>query len=270
MPMVSRPRSRFAPLAARPSAAAAALPVLLLLVVLLLTAGSAPLCAMAPDKAPQPQQKAASTAPADAHAAAAATSATGTASAAGATAATGGTAAASPSAPTKEQMMEMMMKLAQPGEHHKRLDGFAGKWKTSGKAWMDPGQPPTDFTGTTESTWLLGGRYLQSVHRGAFFGMPFEGRGIDGYDNATNEYFTTWMDNMGTGVMVFRGKCDDPCKVLTETSENFDAMAGKVTKTKMVTTSIDPDAYRFEMYMVGGGPEGKDLKVMELTAKREK
>jgi hypothetical protein len=260
MPMVSRPRSRFARFAARPSAAAT-LPALLLVVVLLLTAGSAPLSAMTPDKAPQPQQKAASTAPADAHAGAAANGATG---------ATGTAAAASPSVPTKEQMMEMMMKLAQPGEHHKRLDGFAGKWKTSGKTWMDPGQPPTDFTGTTESTWLLGGRYLQSVHKGAFVGMPFEGRGIDGYDNATNEYFTTWMDNMGTGVMVFRGKCDDPCKVLTETAEAFDPMQGKVTKTKTVTTSIDPDTYRFEMYMVGGGPEGKDLKVMELTAKREK
>jgi hypothetical protein len=173
-------------------------------------------------------------------------------------------------AAARKAQMDAYMKLAQPGEHHKRLDSFAGKWKVNGRSWFEPGKPPTDFTGSMESAWLLGGRYLQSVHKGQFFGMPFEGRAIDGYDNATNEYFSTWIDNMGTGVLVFRGKCDDPCRVLTETAEGFDPMAGKVMKTKEVTTFVDPDTYRFEMYMMAAAPDGKDLKVMELTAKRDK
>ena len=86
-------------------------------------------------------------------------------------------------------------------------------------------------------------------------------RAIDGYDNATHEYFSTWIDNFGTGVMVFRGTCEDPCKSLTETAEGFDPMAGKVMKTKEVTTFLDPDTYRFEMFMVGAAPDGKDVKV---------
>jgi hypothetical protein len=178
--------------------------------------------------------------------------------------------AAAQAGQAEAQMKEAMMKLAQPGEHHKRLDTFAGKWKVSGKSWFEPGKPPVEFAGSMESAWLLGGRYLQSVHKSQFFGMPFEGRAIDGYDNATNEYFSTWIDNMGTGVMVFRGKCDDPCKVLTETAEGFDPMSGKVMKSKEVTTFLDPDSYRFEMYMVAAAPDGKDVKVMELTAKRDK
>jgi hypothetical protein len=178
-----------------------------------------------------------------------------------------------PSAEAQAKMkadMDAMMKLAQPGEHHKRLDGFVGKWKVTGKSWMEPNQPATEFSGTVESSWLLGGRYLQSVHKAAFFGMPFEGRSIDGYDNATHEYFSTWIDNMGTGVMLFKGTCDDPCKVLTETGEGFDPMSGKMMKTKEVTTYVDPDTYRFEMYTVGGAPDGKDVKVMELVGKRDK
>lgn len=180
---------------------------------------------------------------------------------------------AAPSAEAQAKMkadMDAMMKYAQPGEHHKRLDGFAGKWKVTGKSWMDPSQQATEFTGTVESTWLLGGRYLQSVHKAAFFGMPFEGRSIDGYDNGTHEYFSTWIDNMGTGVMVFRGTCEDPCKVLTETAEGFDPISGKMMKTKEVTTYVDPDTYRFEMYVVGSTPDGKDVKVMELVGKRDK
>jgi hypothetical protein len=166
--------------------------------------------------------------------------------------------------------MEAYMKLAQPGEHHKRLGSFAGKWKVTGKSWMEPGAPPTEFTGTMEASWMLGGRYLQSVHKSSFFGMPFEGHEIDGYDNATHEYFSTWMDTMGTGVMVFRGTCEDPCKALTETAEYFDPMAGKAVKTKSVTTWVDPDTYRYEMYTVGAAADGKDAKVMELVGKRDK
>jgi hypothetical protein len=169
--------------------------------------------------------------------------------------------------------MEAYAKLAQPGEHHKQLGNLVGKWKVAGKSWMAPGQPPVEMNGTTETSWILGGHYLQEVHKSSFMGQPFEGRSIDGYDNTTHDYFSTWIDSMGTGVMLFRGSCDDPCKVLTEVAEGPDPMTGKVMKTKIVTTFVDHDTYRYEMYMVGMTPDGQDakvVKVMELTAKRQK
>jgi len=165
--------------------------------------------------------------------------------------------------------MEAYMKLAQPGEHHKHLGQLAGKWKTSGQIF-NPGQPPVDMSGTMEASWILGGRYLQELHTGSFMGQPFEGRSLDGYDNIAKEYFSTWVDNMGTGVMVFHGSCDDPCKVMTSTAEGPDPMSGKVVKTKTVTTFVDPDTYRFEMYMLGAGKDGQDTKVMEMTGTRVK
>ena len=163
--------------------------------------------------------------------------------------------------------MDAYMKLAQPGEHHKRLGHLAGKWKTSGQMFS-PGQPALEMTGTMEASWILGGRYLQELHTGSFMGQAFEGRSLDGYDNIAKEYFSTWVDNMGTGVMVFHGSCDDPCKVMTSTAEGPDPMTGKVVKTKTVTTFVDPVTYRFEMYTVGGGKDGQDMKVMEMTGKR--
>jgi hypothetical protein len=166
--------------------------------------------------------------------------------------------------------MEAYAKLAQPGEHHKYLGNLAGKWKVTGKTWMAPGQPPMEMSGTTEASWILGGRYLQEVHKSSFMGQPFEGRSIDGYDNTSKDYFSTWIDSMGTGVMLFRGSCDDPCKVLTQVAEGPDPMSGKVMKTKTVVTFVDRDTYRFEMYMVGAGPDGQDAKVMETTARRAK
>jgi len=165
--------------------------------------------------------------------------------------------------------MDAYMKLAQPGEHHKRLGHLAGKWKTTGQMFS-PGQPAIEMTGTMEASWILGGRYLQELHTGSFMGQAFEGRSLDGYDNIAKEYFSTWVDNMGTGVMVFHGSCDDPCKVMTSTAEGPDPMTGKVMKTKTVTTFVDPDTYRFEMYTVGAGKDGQDTKVMDMTGKRVK
>jgi hypothetical protein len=226
-------KSRVARFAALPSAGAALVALLALAVPLSFTARSL--------HAADPQPQAAAPAPAP--------------------------SAADAQAKAKAEM-EAYMKLIQPGEHHKHLGNLAGKWKTSGKM-MTPGQPPIEMGGTMEASWILGGRYLQELHTGSFMGQPFEGRSLDGYDNMTKEYFSTWVDNMGTGVMVFRGSCDDPCKVLTETAEGPDPMTGNVVKSKNVTTFVDPDTYRFEMYMVGAGKDGQDTKIMEMIAKRQ-
>ncbi len=167
-------------------------------------------------------------------------------------------------------MMEAYEALAKPGEHHKRLDGLVGKWNVTGKTWMVPGQPAVEMHSTTEASWVLGGHYVQERHQGSFFGMPFEGMAIDGYDNVKHEYFSNWYDNMGTGVEHFTGSCDDPCRTLTLVAEGIDPMTGKSSRTRETTTFVDQDTYHFEMYMVGAGPDGKDVKVMELDAKRAK
>ncbi len=171
------------------------------------------------------------------------------------------------SADAMKAMMDAYSKAAQPGEQHKRLAVMAGKWKVTGKSWMGPGGA-TEFNSTTEASMMMGGRYLNETHKGSFMGQPFEGRGVEGYDNGAHEYFTTWFDNMGTGVMILRGTCDDPCKVLTETGDEVDPASGKKTTSKQVITFIDNDTYHTEMYMVGAGPGGQDLKVMDMTSKR--
>jgi hypothetical protein len=174
-----------------------------------------------------------------------------------------------PSAADTKAMMDAYAQASQPGEHHKRLDTLIGKWTVTGKAWMGPGAA-SEVNGTMEASWLLGGRYVQEIHRSTFMGQPFEGRSIDGYDAASQEYFGTWIDTMGTGVEVFRGTCDSPCKVMTETAEAVDPVTHKKEKSREVITFVDPDTYRTEMYMVGAGPGGQDLKVMEMTARRVK
>ena len=100
--------------------------------------------------------------------------------------------------PTDMQaMMGVYTKLATPGEPHKLLASMAGSWNTKTKSWMEPNKPPTESIGSCEQKMLLGGRFLQQECTGDMMGQPFTGIGVNGYDNHTRKYVSTWMDSMG-------------------------------------------------------------------------
>src|SRR6187549_847720 len=84
--------------------------------------------------------------------------------------------------------------------------------------WMSPGAPPQESTGTSENKWVLGGRFVQQSHEGNFMGQPFSGVGYTGYDNFKKKYVGTWMDTMGTMIMVSQGSADATGKTLSMTS----------------------------------------------------
>src|SRR5689334_22239372 len=97
--------------------------------------------------------------------------------------------------------MEAMMKAGAPGDAHKKLDSLVGSWDATVKTWMQPGAP-MESHGTSQNTWVLGGRWVEERFTGDFMGMPFNGVGYTGYDNIKKQYVGTWMDNMSTSVMV--------------------------------------------------------------------
>ena len=164
--------------------------------------------------------------------------------------------------------MEAMQKAGTPGEPQKRLARLAGDWTFTNKMWMDPSQPPQEAGGTMHGEVLFGGRYVEHTWKGDFMGMPFEGRGTDAYDNVGKQYVSSWIDNMGTGIMYQTGSCDDAGKVCTYTGEVWDPMTGKKCTMKSVITWLDDNTFKNEMYS-NNNPEGKEMKMMEITAKRK-
>jgi hypothetical protein len=164
--------------------------------------------------------------------------------------------------------MEAMQKAMTPGEPQKRLARLAGDWTFTNKMWMDPNQPPSEFSGTMHGEVLFGGRYVEHHWKGDFMGMPFEGRATDAYDNVGKQYVSSWIDNMGTGIMHQTGSCDDAGKVCTYSGEVWDPMTGKKCTMKSVITWIDDNTFKNEMYS-DNNPEGKEMKMMEITAKRK-
>jgi hypothetical protein len=171
-----------------------------------------------------------------------------------------------PAQPSQAEM-EAMMKAMSPGENHKHLNRSVGDWTTVMKVFPGPGQPPMESTGTMHSEWILDGRYVQSIYKGSMMGMPFEGRGVDGYDNMSKQYVSTWIDNMGTGIMYSTGTCDAGCKTLTTSGDMIDPMSGQKMTIRFVVTY--PDDKTFVLNMYGKDASGTEMPMMEMTAKKK-
>ncbi len=163
--------------------------------------------------------------------------------------------------------MQKMMELATPGPEHQALGKLVGDWKTSIKMWMGPGDP-TVTEGKSTYAWILGGRYLESHHTGQMGGMPFEGMEIDGYDRAQKQYFSTWIDNMGTGMMNMTGQPATNGKGIDLAGSMFDPTQMKNVPVREEVRWSDDTDYVMSMYVQMSGPDGqnKEMKVMELTA----
>ncbi len=114
----------------------------------------------------------------------------------------------------------------------------------------------------------MGGRYLQEDFKGTMMGGPFEGMGITGFDNLKKAYVGSWVDNMGTGVTTSEGTYDAAKKTITCTSQCPDAMMTKYVPDRMVTTLVDANTHKMEMY--GPDKSGKEFRCMEITYTRAK
>ncbi len=64
--------------------------------------------------------------------------------------------------------MQEYLKLMQPGEAHKRLQSYVGKWDTVTKIWMGgPGTEAMESTGTSAFKSVLSGRWVMEEHAGS-------------------------------------------------------------------------------------------------------
>jgi len=152
-----------------------------------------------------------------------------------------------------------------PGDTHAMLAKSDGMWNTALKMWMEPGKPPTESKGTAENKMILGGRYQQSTYKGDFMGMPFEGQGTLAYDNKRKVFINSWIDNMGTGIMIMEGKWNAAAKTINFTGKQTDPLTGAMMPCRETFKIIDDNTQMMTMWCT---QKGKEMKTMEITFTR--
>jgi len=171
-------------------------------------------------------------------------------------------------APSQDEMMKQMMEIGTPGPEQAQLAKYVGEFTAEVSMWMDPSQPPSKSTGKLKNEMVLGGRYLMGNYEGEFMGKPFHGMSCTGYDKGKKKYFSGWIDDMSTGCMMTEGEADASGKKLTLSGECYCPQTNGMMTMRQVMTMVDDDHMKFEMY--GPGPDGKEMKHMEIVYTRVK
>ena len=167
--------------------------------------------------------------------------------------------------------MKNWMAYMTPGEVHGMLAKSNGTWTGTSTMWMASGAPPMTSNVTAVNKMVLGGRYQTSAIKGDMMGQPFEGMSTLAYDNFRKVFISTWVDNMGTGLMKMEGAWNDATKSITFTGKMVDPSrgTGEECDFKEVFTIVDDNNQKMEMY--GPDPQtGKEFKTMELKMTRKK
>jgi hypothetical protein len=188
-------------------------------------------------------------------------------------------AAANPAAggPPSSEDMQKMMELSKLNENHKLLTDSVGSWSYTVKMWMngDSSSKPDISKGTATRKAIMDGRFVvmdvtskmdMPGPDGKPKSMTFKGHGLEGYDNVKKKFVGTWMDNMGTGIMMSEGDYDPATKTFTYNSE-MEPMPGMKTAVREVLKITDKNHMTFEWYENRGG---QDVKTMQIDYTRNK
>lgn len=170
--------------------------------------------------------------------------------------------------PDSAAMAKAWQDFMTPGDMHKWLEQTNGSWDVEISHWMDPAAPPQKSKATYTQSSTMGGRYVVGKFKGTAFGQPMEGSSTMGYDNAKKIFVSTWLDNLGTGIVYMTGTYDDKTKTLNLKGFQTDPVTGKDSNIREEMTMIDNDSYSMAMY--GDGYDGKEMKFMEGLYKRRK
>jgi hypothetical protein len=167
----------------------------------------------------------------------------------------------------QQEMMKKWQAFMTPGEFHQQLAYYVGDWTYTGKSWMAPGTPATPTSGSARGKMILGGRYLMQEYEGESMGMTFQGIGTTAFDNFLKEFHSVWVDSLGTGIFLSKGKPGDG-KTREETGTMADIVTGENVTMRNVFTILGPDSYKMEMY--NSSKSIPEYKSMEMVFTRKK
>ncbi|MDQ6622941.1 MAG: DUF1579 domain-containing protein [Verrucomicrobiota bacterium] len=178
--------------------------------------------------------------------------------------------------PSEAEMMKMMMEMSKLNDNHKLLASLDGNWTYTVKFWMngDPTSKPDESKGTATRKSIMGGRYVvmnvsgkmqMPGPDGKMKDVDFTGMGTEAYDNAKQKFVGTWLDSMGTGIMMSEGTYDAASKTFTYTGD-YEMAPGVKQQIRETLKLNDKNHMAMEWFEDRGG---KEVKTMEIDYARK-
>lgn len=168
-----------------------------------------------------------------------------------------------------EEDMKACMIAGTPGKMHEHLTRGVGKWRGRTTMWMAPDVEPTAGECTSTVTALMDGRYVRIEMSGEMPGMgPYSGMGLYGFDNVSQKFVSSWIDNHSTGIGRGVGELSEDGKTLTWKFTFNCPLTKKPAVLREIETVTGPDSRKLETY--GTDPKsGREFKMMIIELTRQ-
>ena len=166
-------------------------------------------------------------------------------------------------------MMAKMVELTKTGEKHAFLGKLIGTWDTEMRFTMPgmEGMPPEK--GTSEVSWLIEGRWLQTQGTGSMMGRPMQNFSVMGYDTFKQSFRVMMVNSIDNAMLVSEGDLTQDEKVLITYGTLDEYLTGEHDKmVKYVWRFLSEDEHVLEVHDLPIGET--NTKVFEIRAKRRK
>lgn len=173
-----------------------------------------------------------------------------------------------PPMPDSATMQKNFQAFMTPGAMHKMMAAWNGTWNGEVTMWMAPGAPEEKSKTVAVNKMVMNGLYEESIHTGNMMGMPFNGKSTMGYDNHRKEFVNTWIDNMGSGIMVLRGPWDEGTKTMNLKGKSTDPATMAEVEMRETFKVVDDNTQVMDMFVMM--PNGTEFKTMSIKFTRKK
>lgn len=154
-----------------------------------------------------------------------------------------------------------------PSQYHEKMALEVGTWEEKITIWSGPFDTnPSSATITSTTDMILNGLFQETIHKGKVMGMDFEGKSTLAYDNATKMYISTWIDNMGSTILVMKGNYDKSTKKIMMEGQAMDPVYKKNKTIREEISFINENEQKIEMF--DATPEGKPYKSKSIIRTR--
>lgn len=166
--------------------------------------------------------------------------------------------------------MQACIAAGTPGKMHEWLGTHAGVWNGKTQMFMAPGAEAMKSDCVQTITSIMDGRYVKGEMKGDMPGMgPFSGLGFTGFDNVSQKFVGTWLDNHSTGIMSGVGELSKDGKTMNWVFTFNCPIAKKPITMRQVETYPDANTMTFDMFTTDP-KSGKEYQCMRIDFTRAK
>lgn len=146
----------------------------------------------------------------------------------------------------------------------KRLEPMVGEWEAKLTMQTPMGEIPA---AGVEKNRMVCGKWLESDFTAEMMGMPFQGRGLFGWDAQRESYRGVWVDNMGAEMFFMEGVWSEDDQAVVWTYEQTDPTTGMHGTARSLDAMTDPNTRMAKFYFKPDGGEEAVAMTVEYSRK---